>query len=119
MTQGSNIPLEVHYIIIQLSSIMKPDNIAVYMGISPHAVNCILGYFAIHGAVKGEKDHKTREGNLCDMDLQVSLLVCIITIIYSLTMYQFLFGSIQQSPDLYLDEPKEILSTTCGQDVQT
>ena len=36
---------------------------------------------------------------------------------YLLTIYQFLFGNIQQCPDLYLDELKEILSTTCGQDV--
>ena len=36
---------------------------------------------------------------------------------YLLTIYQFLFGNIQQCLDLYLDELKEILSTTCGQDV--
>ena len=36
---------------------------------------------------------------------------------YLLTIYQFLFGNIQQCLDIYLNELKEILSTTCGQDV--
>ena len=48
---------------------------------SHHMLSSALSYFAMHGAVEGEKDHKTRDGNLHDTDLQVSLLVCIITII--------------------------------------
>ena len=79
MTQGSKIPQEVHYIIIQLSSIMKPDDIAVYTGILPCAVKRILSYFAMH---EGEKDCKKRDGTLRNTDLRVSWLVCIITIIF-------------------------------------
>ena len=52
---------------------MKPDDIAIYTGISPRAVQCILRYFAMHGRVEGEKEHKTRRGGvLRDTDLQVS-----------------------------------------------
>ena len=72
MTQGLKIPQEVHYIVIQLSSIMRPDDIAVYTGISPRAVKRILSYFAMHGSVEGEKDHKKRDGTLHDTDLRVS-----------------------------------------------
>ena len=72
MTQGLKIPQEVHYIVIRLSSIMKPDDIAVYTGISPCAVKCILSYFAMHGSVEGEKDHKKRDGTLRNTDLRVS-----------------------------------------------
>ena len=82
MTQGLKIPQEVHYIIIWLSSIMKPDDIAVYTGILPHAIKRILSYFAMHGSVEGEKDRKKRDGTLRDTDLRVSWLVCIITIIF-------------------------------------
>ena len=72
MTQGLKIPQEVHYIVIRLSSIMKPDDIAVYTGISPRAIKRILSYFAIHGSVEGEKDRKKRDGTLHDTDLRVS-----------------------------------------------
>ena len=82
MTQGSKIPQEVHYIVIWLSSIMKGDDIAVYTGILPRAVKHILSYFAMHGSVEGEKDRKKRDGTLCNTDLRVSWLVCIITIIF-------------------------------------
>jgi hypothetical protein len=81
MTQGSKIPPEVHHIVIQLSSIIKPDDIAIYTGILPWAIQHILCFFAMHGAVEGKKDHKMRDGNLHDTDLQVSSSVIIITIV--------------------------------------
>ena len=51
---------------------MKPDDIAVYTGILPHAIKRILSYFAMHGSVEGEKDRKKRDGTLRDTDLRVS-----------------------------------------------
>jgi len=72
MARGCKIPQEVHYIVVRLSSIMKADDIAIYTGISPRAVKRILRYFAMHGRVEGEKEHKTRDGILCDTDLKVS-----------------------------------------------
>jgi len=51
---------------------MKPNDIAIYTGISPRAVKHILRYFAMHGRVEGEKEQKTRGGVLCDTDLEVS-----------------------------------------------
>ena len=78
MTQGSKIPLEVHYIIIQLSSVMKSDDIAIYTGVSLQTVNHILQYFAMHGRVEGEKECKIRGGILHDTDLQVSFSAVII-----------------------------------------
>jgi hypothetical protein len=57
---GSEVTLEVHYIVIQLSSIMKPDDIAIYTGISPRSVKRILQYFAIYGRVEGEGTQEKR-----------------------------------------------------------
>ena len=71
MPRGSKIPLDVHYIVIRLSSIMKPHDIAIYTGISQRAVSRILRYFALHGTVENEKERKRRRGHLRDMDLQV------------------------------------------------
>jgi hypothetical protein len=81
MARGSKIPLEVHYIVIRLSSIMKPDDIAIYTGISPRAVKRILQYFAMHGRVEGVKEHKRRGGTLRDTDLQVSYSAIIFVIL--------------------------------------
>ena len=72
MTRGSKIPLEVHYIIIRLSSVIKSDDIAIYTGVSPRTVNRILRYSAMHGSVEGEKERKIRGGILRDTDLRTA-----------------------------------------------
>ena len=82
MAHGSKIPLEVHYIIIWLSAIMKLDDITIYTGILSQAVQCILWYFAMHGKVEGEKEHKTKNSTLCNTDLQVRLSIVILVILF-------------------------------------
>lgn len=72
MTRGSKISRDVHYIVIRLSTIMGPDKIAFYMGISRRSVQRILDYFAVHGSIEPEKERKTREKYLRDMDVEVS-----------------------------------------------
>lgn len=81
MTRGSKIPQEVHYIVIRLSSIMETDDITIYTGISPRAVKRILRYFAMHGTVKGEKEHNTRGRILRDTGSEVSFPVTILVIL--------------------------------------
>ena len=88
MTHGGKIPREVHYIVIRLSTIMGPEKIAIYTGISRQSVQQILNYFTLHGTVEPEKECKKRDKHL-----------------------------FHQTPDLYVDELQEMLSVSCGQDV--
>ena len=73
MACDSKIYPDVHYIVIQLSSIMKPKDISIYTGISQQSVLHILWHFACHGIVKHKKECKKKDVHLCDMDLEVSL----------------------------------------------
>ena len=74
MTRGSRIVADVHYIVIRLSSIMDPDKIVFYMGISKRSVRRILDHFTLHGTVEHEKERKARGKHLRDMDVEVSRL---------------------------------------------
>ena len=71
MTRSSKIHPDVHYIVIRLSSIMNPENIAIYTGISQQSVLHILRYFALHGTIENKKEMK-KAVHLRDMDLGVS-----------------------------------------------
>jgi transcription initiation factor IIE alpha subunit len=51
---------------------MKPDNIAIYTGISHRSVLRILKYFTLHGTIKDKKERKKKGVHLRDMDLEVS-----------------------------------------------
>ena len=78
MTCGNKIAWDVHYIVIQLSAIVGPDKIAFYTGISRWSVQCILNYFTMHGtSIEPEKEHKSSNKYLCDMDLSVWVWVVI------------------------------------------
>lgn len=72
MARGSKIHPDVRYIVIRLSSIMKPEDIAVYTGISQQSVLRILRYFGIHGTIEQKKERKKKGVHLRDMDLEVS-----------------------------------------------
>jgi hypothetical protein len=72
MARGSKIHPDVHYIVIRLSSIMKPGDIAIYTGISQQSVLHILRYFTLHGTVEHKKECKKKDSHLHDMDLEVS-----------------------------------------------
>ena len=72
MARGSKMPPDVQYIVIRLSSIMKPENIAIYTGISRQSVLRILQYFSLHGTIEHKKERKKKGTHLRDMDLEVS-----------------------------------------------
>jgi transcription initiation factor IIE alpha subunit len=72
MARGNKIHPDVHYIVIRLSSIMKPRDIAIYTGISQQSVVRILRHFTNHGTVEHKKEHKKKGVHLRDMDLEVS-----------------------------------------------
>ena len=75
MACGSKTPPDVQYIVIWLSSIMKPEDIAIYTGISWQSVLHrlhILWYFSLHGTIKHKKEHKKKGTHLYNIDLEVS-----------------------------------------------
>ena len=51
---------------------MKPEDIAIYTGISQKSVRRILQYFALHGTIEHKKERKKKGVHLRDMDLEVS-----------------------------------------------
>ena len=74
MARGSKIHPDVRYIVIRLSSIMKPEDIAIYTGISHKSVLRILRHFTLNGTIEHEKEHKKKGVHLRDMDLEVIIL---------------------------------------------
>ena len=72
MTRGDEIARDVHFIVIRLSSVMVPDQIAFYTGISRESVHQILDYFTLHGTVEPEKKRKKRGIYLRDIEANVS-----------------------------------------------
>lgn len=80
MARGSKIPSDVQYIVIRLSSIMKPEDIAIYTGISRQSVLRILRYFTLHGTIENKKERKKKGVHLRDMDLEVSISASILMI---------------------------------------
>jgi hypothetical protein len=80
MARGSKIHPDIHYIVIRLSSIMKPKDISIYTGISQQSVLRILRHFASHGTVEHKKERKKKDVHLRDMDLEVSFSTLTIAI---------------------------------------
>jgi hypothetical protein len=57
MVKGSKISAEMHWVVVQLSSIHKPEDIAKYTGISVSSIERILRFFKVHGTI----DHKDEQ----------------------------------------------------------
>ena len=72
MPRGSKIHPDIHYIVIRLSSIMKPEDIAIYTGISKPSVHRILRHFSLYGTIEDKKERKKKGAHLRDMDLEAS-----------------------------------------------
>jgi len=69
------------------------------LGVSERAIRSVISHFREHGTVNGgipiQEEHK-KNRHLRDVDVE------------------FLLGAVNQQPDLYLDELKEILEISCG-----
>jgi len=99
MGHGRVIPPETQRIIIRLSHILTKDDISVYTGVSLRSVERILAYFQKHGTIREPKARETKQRGLAKDDVEI------------------LLNTINEAPDLYLDELQEILSMECGQQV--
>jgi hypothetical protein len=72
MTKGSKIPAAVHWIVVRLSSLLKPEDITIYTSISLRSVERILHFFKLHGTINHKaEERKRRRQYLRDMDVEV------------------------------------------------
>ncbi|KIO09220.1 hypothetical protein M404DRAFT_104481, partial [Pisolithus tinctorius Marx 270] len=107
MPQGQKISPELQWAIVRLSSIIGKDHIAAGLDLSIRTVRHVLSHFDAHGTIpylppmEALSDEGKKKGNRHLRDADV----------------EFLLGTIQKVPDLYLDELQEVLATTAGVEV--
>ena len=123
MPQGQKISPELQWAIMRLSRIIRKDHIAVGLNLSICTVRHVLSHFNAYGIIlyppppEEPSDAGVKKGyrHLRDADVEVSPKV--VKIGTNNTLLQFLLGTIQKAPDLYLDELQEVLATTAGVEV--
>jgi len=72
MVQGKAVSEEIQWIIVRLSAIMNPHEIAMYTDIGLRTVQKILSWFRRTGEVNVAQRLKPQlHGALCDYDIQV------------------------------------------------
>jgi transposase len=99
MPHGEKISPEVQWIILRLSKLLKNEQIAMCVGVSERSIRRIISHFREHGTIEvagSVQEERTNNKHLRDIDVE------------------FLLGAVNQAPDLYLDELKEMLEVTCG-----
>lgn len=117
MGHGETQPPQVHWIVVRLSAVMPKENVSKFTGVSVRSVERILQHFRIYGTVKMDdlrKERVPQRGQLKDVDLQVSADQLYMHV---LRRIQYIFGVINRTPDVYLDELQEMLDVNCEQEV--
>ena len=115
MAKGRKICPDVQQIVVQLSSRLSKEEVAAYTSISITAVNKILRHFREHGAIDDKpKERRRRAQVLRDGDVNMSSPHIFFTSSDLAFFYQFLFETVQEKPDAYLDELREMLTVNCG-----
>lgn len=116
MPQGKAVTKAIQWIVIRLSAILSPVDIAAYTDISERKVRDILSYFDRNGDVKVPTHERARlQRSLRDEDIQVWKQIFITTILDVADLsWQHLFDTLSSTPDLYLDELQLELQETCG-----
>jgi len=74
MPRGTKISTEVQWIIIQMSSSFKKDDISIFTGVSVQSVERILLYYKVHGTVHdlAGSEQRGKRRHMCDLDIEVS-----------------------------------------------
>ncbi len=74
MPQGTKVSTEVQWIIIQLLSSFKKDDISIFTGVSVQSVERILLYYKVHGTVHdlAGSEQRGKRRHLRDLDIEVS-----------------------------------------------
>ncbi|KIK16908.1 hypothetical protein PISMIDRAFT_112404 [Pisolithus microcarpus 441] len=101
MGQGQKISSEMQQAIVRLSRMLNNEQIAMCLDLSTCSVRRVLSHFHTYGTTSDTKEPPGEDeckGNRHLRDVDV----------------EFLLGTIQKMPDLYLDELQEMLATSCG-----
>ena len=120
MCQGEKASPEMQWAVVHLSRFLPNDQIATGLNLSTHTVWRILSHFQVEGTIphpnkeddQDKKDEKKGNRHLCDVDVKVSIFFSLL--VSTDISSQFLLGTIQKIPDLYLDELQQMLGVSCG-----
>ncbi|KAF9234994.1 hypothetical protein BU15DRAFT_65215 [Melanogaster broomeanus] len=101
MPQGCQTRPEIQWAIVRFSSFIDDERIAMCLNLSTRTVQRVLAHYRSYGTIPNSsrnvvEEDGTENGHLRDVDAE------------------FLLGTIEKSPDLYLDELQEMLATSCG-----
>jgi len=104
MPRGHQTIPEIQWAVVRLSKLLDHEQIAMSVNISTRSVKRVLAHFHQYGTIPNPGEdvvRKERVGrrHLSDVDVE------------------FLLGTVQKTPDLYLDELQEMLQATCGTDI--
>ena len=114
MVSGKPISEEVQWIIIHLSSIMSREDIAVYTDVSLRKVNDVLSTFNKEGTVKVYSSQKQNtNSSLSEEDIYVGSCFLCTQRFFNLAT-QHLLRTLDESPDLSLDELRQDLESHTG-----
>jgi transposase len=113
MPQGKQVSDEIQWIVVRLNTAMSTDDIAAYTDLSERKVRDILVHFKQTGEVKGSNHSRPKlHRTLCDYDIEVFSQFSAPVSFHSSA--QHLFNTLNNMPDLYLDELRLELLETCG-----
>jgi transposase len=117
MVSGKPISEEVQWIIIRLSAILSREDIATYTNVSLRKVNDVLSTFNKEGTVKVYTRQKPDTySSLSEEDIRVGSCYLCTQRFFNLAT-QHLLRTMNESPDLYLDELCQDLELHTGKSV--
>ncbi|KAF9235450.1 hypothetical protein BU15DRAFT_34346, partial [Melanogaster broomeanus] len=99
MPQGQQTSSEIQWAIIRLSRMLNQDNISAALNVSNRTVQRVQAYFRAYGTVPNEDNQPEKRDRTSNRHLRD---------------VEFLLGTIEKAPDLYLNEIQEMLAISCG-----
>ncbi|KAI5981113.1 hypothetical protein EDD15DRAFT_2184676 [Pisolithus albus] len=99
MPRGQQTTPEIQWAIVRFSKFLHHERIAMCLDLSTRTVQRVLAHFWMYGTIPNpgdgtDEEMRVRKWQLRDVD--------------------FLLGTVQNSPDLYLDELQQMLEASCG-----
>jgi transposase len=116
MGQGKAISEAVQWIVIHLSPVMTPKEIAMYTDVGERSVKRILSYFRQTGEVKDAKKARPQVHRHSVIVIFRCALISLpqYTVTADLMQLQYMLTALNNAPDLYLDKLCTELHEECG-----
>lgn len=101
MHRGQQTTPEIQWAIVRFSKFLDHERIAMCLDLSTRTIQRVLAHFRTYGTIPNpgdgtDEEMRVRKRQLRDVDVE------------------FLLGTVQNSPDLYLDELQQMLEASCG-----